>query len=58
MENGVGHGIFAWDGVGPQFLHEKHLVGQWRHYAYRTNRSINNLHVYTQYIDHLNEQYT
>lgn len=50
MENRVGHGIFAWNGVGPQFLHVKHLIGQWRHYAYRMNRSINSLatsHVFT-----------
>lgn len=47
MENRVGHGIFAWNGVGPQFLHVKHLIGQWRHYAYRMNRSINTSHVFT-----------
>lgn len=59
MENGVGHGIFAWNGVGPQFLHVKHLIGQRRHRAYRTNRSINTSHgFYTQNIDHFYEQET
>lgn len=47
MENRVGHGIFAWNGVGPQFLHVKHLIGQWRHRAYRMNWSINTSHVFT-----------
>jgi hypothetical protein len=30
MEDGIGIAVFARHGVGPQFLHEKHLVGELR----------------------------
>jgi len=28
MEDGVGEGVLPWNRVGPQLLHEEHLIGQ------------------------------
>lgn len=28
VEDGVSHGVFPWHRVGPQLLHEEHLIGE------------------------------